>query len=75
MEVGLKRTTIARVAAGLGALCGAVGLLNIITNNPSTLRMAAHGWANAATLFLLIALYVLADGMFSYEKSHMDHKH
>jgi hypothetical protein len=75
MEVGLKRTTIARVAAGLGALCGAVGLLNILTNNPSTLRMAAHGWANAATLFLLIALYVLADGMVSYEKSHTDHKH
>lgn len=69
MEVGLKRTTIARVAAGIGALCGAVGLLNVITNNPSTLRMAAHGWANAATLFLLIALYVLADGMVSFEKS------
>lgn len=69
MEVGVKRTTIARVAAGLGALCGLVGLLNVITNNPSTLRMAAHGWANAATLFLLIALYVLADGMVSFEKS------
>ena len=69
MEVGVKRTTIARVFAGLGALCGAVGLLNVIANNPLTLRMAAHGWANAATLFLLIALYVLADGMVSFEKT------
>ena len=69
MEVGVKRTTIARVFAGLGAICGAVGLLNVIANNPLTLRMAAHGWANAATLFLLLALYVLADGMVSFEKS------
>lgn len=27
MEVGLKRTTIARIAAGLGSLCGAIGLV------------------------------------------------
>ena len=69
MEVGVKRTTIARVAAALGALCGLMGLLQIFTDNPLTLRMAAHGWANGATLFLLIALYVLADGMVSFEKS------
>jgi hypothetical protein len=46
-----------------------MGLLTIFTENPLTLRLAAHGWANAATLFLLIALYVLADGMVSFEKS------
>jgi O-antigen/teichoic acid export membrane protein len=69
MEVGVKRTTIARVFAGLGALSGAMGLLTIFTENPLTTRLAAHGWANAATLFLLLALYVLADGMVSFEKS------
>jgi len=69
MEIGVKRTIIARVFAGLGALSGAMDLLTIFTENPLTTRLAAHGWANAATLFLLLALYVLADGMVSFEKS------
>jgi hypothetical protein len=74
MEVGVKRTTIARVAAALGSLCGAIGLLGATTKNE--LILAPHGWGVGGILLLLIALYVLADGMISFEKSHMDaHKH
>jgi len=67
MEPGLKRTTIARIAAGLGFLCGAIGLLSAITNTP--MRLAPHGWSNGALLFLLTALFILVDGAVSFEKS------
>jgi hypothetical protein len=69
MEPGLKRTTIARIAAALGCLCGAIGLLSAITNRP--LGLAPHGWGNGAILLLLIALFVLVDGMVSFEKSRL----
>jgi uncharacterized membrane protein YjfL (UPF0719 family) len=75
MEVGVKRTTIARIAAGLGALCGVVGLFTAITKD-MVILLPPHGWGTGGVLLLLIALYVLADGMISFEKSHMDgHKH
>ena len=67
MEVGLKRTTIARIAAGLGSLCGVIGLLASIMS--STIMLAPHGWAAGGVLLLLIALYVLVDGVVSFEKS------
>lgn len=67
MEVGLKRTTIARIAAGLGTLCGAIGLLSALTN--SQFGFAPHGWGLGGMLLLLVALYVLVDGMVSFEKS------
>jgi hypothetical protein len=75
MEPGLKRTTIARIAAGLGCLCGAIGLLAAITNQP--LPLAPHGWANGAIVLLLIALFVLVHGAVSFEKTHLSagHKH
>ena len=38
--------------------------------------LAAHGWGTGGILLVLVAIYVLADGMISFEKSHMDgHKH
>lgn len=70
MEVGLKRTTIARIAAGFGSLCGAIGLLAAITN--VQLNLAPHGWGIGGILFLLIALYVLIDGMVAFEKSRLN---
>ena len=74
MEVGVKRTTIARIAAGLGSLCGVMGLLTSVTKNE--VMLAAHGWGTGGILLVLVAIYVLADGMISFEKSHMDvHKH
>ena len=69
MEVGLKRTTIARIAAGLGSLCGAIGLLTAITGSP--MKLAPHGWGIGGILFLLIAVYVLVDGMVAFEKSRL----
>lgn len=69
MEVGLKRTTIARIAAGLGSLCGAIGLLATQTATSVNWPLAPHGWGTGGILLLLIALYVLVDGMVSFEKS------
>jgi hypothetical protein len=75
MEPGLKRTTIARIAAGFGCLCGAIGLLSAITRYPWLL--APHGWGGGGILFLLIALFVLVDGAVSFEKAQSTaaHKH
>jgi hypothetical protein len=70
MEVGLKRTTIARITAAVGSLCGAIGLLTALTGK--TFTLAPHGWGTGAILFLLIALYVLIDGMVSFEKSRLN---
>jgi hypothetical protein len=76
MEVGVKRTTIARIAAALGSLCGVIGLLAAMMGTSVNWGLAPHGWGTGGVLLLLIALYVLADGMISFEKSHMDvHKH
>lgn len=69
MEPGLKRTTIARIAAGLGCLCGGIGLLAGITHQ--TWVMMPHGWGTGGILFLLIAVFVLVDGMVSFEKSRL----
>ena len=69
MEPGLKRTTIARIAAGLGCLCGAIGLLAGIMNY--RWGLAPHGWGTGAIVLLLIALFVLVDGVVSFEKSRL----
>jgi hypothetical protein len=61
MEVGLKRTPIARIAAGL--------LLAAMTR--SQFGFAPHGWGVGGILLLLVALYVLVDGMVSFEKSRV----
>jgi len=70
MEVGLKRTTIARIAAGLGCLCGAIGLWTAIVRTGSFL-ISPNGWANGGILLVLVALYVLVDGVVSFEKSRL----
>ena len=67
MEPGLKRTTIARIAAGFGCLCGAIGLLT--GSMDYRWLLAPHGWSNGAILFLLIALFVLLDRAVSFEKA------
>ena len=67
MEPGLKRTTIARIAAGIGFLCGAIGLLTAITKN--LWMLPPHGWGTGGILLFLIALFVLVDGAVSFEKS------
>jgi hypothetical protein len=69
MEPGVKRTTIARIAAGLGGLSGVIGLLTAFMNKPWGL--APHGWGTGGILLVLIALFVLVDGAVSFEKSHL----
>jgi hypothetical protein len=71
MEVGLKRTTIARIAAGLGTLCGVIGLLATMIGTTSNFILAPHGWGIGGILLMLIALFVLVDGMVSFEKSRL----
>ena len=75
MEVGLKRTTIARIAAALGTLCGAIGLLSAMTR--SQIGFAPYGWGVGGMLLLLVGLYVLGEGMVAFEKSRVtvDPKH
>ena len=74
MEVGVKRTTIARITAGLGAFCGVMGF--VASTTTFNVLLAPHGWGTGAVILVLLALYVLMDGMISFEKSHMDtHKH
>jgi hypothetical protein len=75
MEPGVKRTTIARIAAGLGFLCGAIALLTGATGQ--LLKLSPLGWGTGGILLVLIALFVLVDGAVSFEKSHLSagHKH
>jgi hypothetical protein len=44
MEPGLKRTTIARIAAGIGFISGTIGLVSATMHTP--LVLAPHGWSN-----------------------------
>ena len=69
MEVGLKRTTIARIAAGLGCLCGAIGLWSSIVR--TGFLISPNGWGTGGILLVLVALYVLVDGTVSFEKSRL----
>ena len=66
MELGIKRTVFARIAAGCGCLCGVMGLLAAITNDSSGLT--PHGWGIGGILFLLLAVFVLLDGVVSLER-------
>src|SRR5215831_12383306 len=67
MEVGPKRTTIARIAAGLGTLCGAIAPLSAMTR--SQFGFAPYGCGVGGMLLLLVALYVLVDAMVVREVS------
>ena len=67
MEPGLRRTTIGRIAAGLGCLCGMIGLLSSITN--SLWILSPHGWGTGGILLILLAVFVLLDGAVSFEKA------
>ena len=71
MEPGLKRTIIARIAAGFGCLSGAIGLLSAITND--SWGLTPHGWGIGGILLLLMALFVLVDGVVSFAKRGADH--
>jgi uncharacterized membrane protein YidH (DUF202 family) len=70
MEPGFKRTTIARIVAGVGFLCGAIALLTGITGQ--MWKLSSLGWGTGGVLLVLIALFVLVDGAVSFEKSQLN---
>ncbi len=67
MEIGTKRTLIARVAAALGFVCGLIGLLAGLTSH--TWKLGAIGWFTGGGLLTLIAVYVLIDGAIALRKA------
>lgn len=67
MEAGAKRTIIARIMAGLGTLCGMIGGLAGTTNDPWW--FTPRGWGIGGILLLLLAIFLLLDGVVSFEKS------
>ncbi len=66
MEIGNKRTAIARVAAALGFVCGGIGLLAGLTGH--LWKLGPVGWFTGGGLLVLIALVVLVDGAVAYQK-------
>ena len=67
MAVGEKRTTGARIAAALGFLCGAIGLLAGLTQH--AWKLGPLGWFTGGTLLTLLAVYVLIDGAIAFQKT------
>ncbi len=67
MGVGYKRTTIARIAAAVGFVCGLLGLLAGVTEH--VWKLGATGWFTAGALLILIAVFVLFDGAVAFQKA------
>jgi hypothetical protein len=67
MSVGSKRTTIGRIAAALGFVCGVIGLLAGLTEH--TWKLWPVGWFTGGTLLTLLALFLLLDGAIASQKS------
>jgi hypothetical protein len=66
LEKGMKRTTIARGAAGLSCVCGVIGLLAGLTGH--TWKLGPQGWFVGGTLLTLIALFILVDRWVAFER-------
>lgn len=69
MNVGYKRTMIARIGATLGFVCGVLGLSAGLTDH--TWKLGALGWFTGGTLLTLIAVFVLVDGAIAYQKARI----
>ncbi len=67
MEVGIKRTIIARTAAVLGFVCGLIGVSAGLTDH--AWKLGAIGWFTGGGLLILIALYVALDATLAVERS------
>ena len=67
MQIGYKRTAIARIGGALGILCGVIGLLGALTSH--TWKLASIGWFTGGTLLTLIALLVLVDGAVEFMRT------
>ncbi len=69
MDVGIKRTFIARTAAVLGLVCGVIGLSAGLTEN--AWRLGSIGWFTGGGLLLLIALFVLLDATLAFRRTQV----
>ena len=67
--VGYKRTMIARIGATLGFVCGGLGLWAGLTGH--ILKLGPKGWFTGGILLTLIAMFVLLDGTFAFQKDRM----
>ena len=67
MNVGEKRTTIARIGAMLGFLCGVIGLLAGLMG--WVLKLGPVGWFTGGSLLTLISMFVLLDGAIASRKA------
>ncbi len=66
MDIGTKRTAVARLAATLGFVCGVIGLLAWLTDH--TWKFGSIGWVTGGALLVLLGVYVLVDGAVSFRK-------
>lgn len=69
MQVGYKRTMIARIGIALGFTCGVIGLAAGLTDH--LWKLGPDGWFTGGTLLALIALSVLLDGAIGFEKTRV----
>ncbi len=66
MHLGTTRGLMARILAGIGFLCGVIGLLAGLQDR--IWKLAPWGWFTGGMLLLLIALYLMLDGAIAYMK-------
>jgi hypothetical protein len=69
MEIGTKRTAIARIAAVLSFVCGVIGLVAGLAG--CTWKLGPIGWFTGGSLLMLIAVYVLVDGAIAFQKTRV----
>ena len=65
-NVGHKRRMLARIGAAMGFICGTLGLLAGLTEH--NWKLGAFGWFEGGVLITLIAVFLLLDGMFAFQK-------
>jgi hypothetical protein len=68
-NVGKKRRLLARAGAAMGFVCGTIGLLAGLTDH--NWKLGPLGWFEGGILITLIALFVLLDGIFAFQKDRM----
>lgn len=67
MQVGYKRTMIARMGIALGFICGVIGFAVGLTD--PLWKLGPADWFTGGVLLALMALCVLMDGAVGFEKS------